>query len=530
MIKDTMADGIAAGWRHTDAATLEDDLSLETDFVVIGTGAGGGIAAEKLAQAGFRVVLIEEGPLKSTRDFKMDERDAYAQLYQEAAARKTKDKAINILQGRCVGGGTTVNWTSSFETPDQTLAHWQQAHEVRGCSPGEMAPWFLQARERLNIHAWEVPPNANNAALAHGAEKLGWSYGVMNRNVKNCGNLGYCGMGCPLEAKQSMLATTIAGALQRGAHLLSRTRARKLEWRNDKVEGLVCDAMDGTYGVSPTGIQITIKAQHYVLSAGAIGSPALLLRSDTPDPQNIVGTRTFLHPVAVTTAIMEDPVNGFFGAPQSIYTDHFMWWDGVAGQMGFKIEVPPLHPLLTSTVLGGHGSQHMSHMKQLANTQAMLCLGRDGFHDESPGGKVRLKGDGTPLLDYPLTNYVMTGMRKAYKAMIEVQFAAGAKAAMPMHREVDQPYTSWARAKDELDRLMMAPLQAKIFSAHVMGGCAMGENKNTAIVNSNGRHHYLENLTVLDGSVFPTSIGSNPQLSIYGMTLKNVSALIDQLG
>ena len=526
MMKDVMADGLAAGWLHTDASTLEKDEHLEADFVVIGTGAGGGIAAEQLTLAGHRVILVEEGPLRTTRQFKSDERVAYGELYQEAAARKTKDKAINILQGRCVGGGTTVNWTSSFETPDNTLKHWQQAHGVKGCSPEEMAPWFTRARERLNILAWEVPPNPNNAALQRGAEKLGWSFGVMNRNVTGCGNLGYCGMGCPIEAKQSMLVTTIAASLAGGARLLSRARAQKFEWKNGRITGLVCQSLDGEYGVKPTGKKVTIKAGQYVLSAGAIGSPALLMRSEAPDPNQLVGRRTFLHPVAVATGIMDEPVNGFFGAPQSIYTDQFMWWDGVTGKMGFKIEVPPLHPLLTSTVLGGHGSQHLGHMKQFANTQAMLCLGRDGFHEESRGGTVRLKGDGTPLLDYPLNGYIMEGLRKAYKDMIEVQFAAGVKEAMPMHRDVAQPYKSWAEAKSALDGLDMRPLQAKIFSAHVMGGCPLGEDPENSVVSSTGQHHQLENLTVLDGSVFPTSIGSNPQLSIYGMTLKNVTALM----
>ena len=121
-IQDPVRDGLARGWSVVDATTLREDVTLETDVAVVGTGAGGGIAAEILADAGLRVLLIEEGPLRSSRDFHMRESEAYRDLYQESAARKTADKAINIFQGRCVGGGTTVNWTSSFRTPLTTLA------------------------------------------------------------------------------------------------------------------------------------------------------------------------------------------------------------------------------------------------------------------------------------------------------------------------------------------------------------------------------------------------------------------------
>ncbi|HEY4139465.1 MAG TPA: GMC family oxidoreductase N-terminal domain-containing protein, partial [Casimicrobiaceae bacterium] len=123
-VTDPVRAGVANGWNVIDASTLESSRTIEADVVIVGTGAGGGVTAEILADAGFNVVLIEEGPLKSSTDFRMREAEAYPELYQESAARKTKDKAISILQGRCVGGGTTVNWTSSFRTPPATLMYW----------------------------------------------------------------------------------------------------------------------------------------------------------------------------------------------------------------------------------------------------------------------------------------------------------------------------------------------------------------------------------------------------------------------
>jgi choline dehydrogenase-like flavoprotein len=148
-IPDPIQAGLAAGWQVLDASALEQDRSFDADVVVVGTGAGGGVTAEILAQAGLKVLMVEEGALKSSRDFKMREADAYPALYQESAARKTADKAINILQGRTVGGSTTVNWTSSFRTPADTLGWWQSKYGLDGYSVEAMAPWFQQMEERL---------------------------------------------------------------------------------------------------------------------------------------------------------------------------------------------------------------------------------------------------------------------------------------------------------------------------------------------------------------------------------------------
>ena len=249
-IDDPIRTGLASGWDVVDASTLDADLIVEADVAIVGSGAGGGVTAETLALAGCKVVVLEEGPLRSSTDFRMREAEAYPDLYQESAARKTADKAINILQGRCVGGGTTVNWTSSFRTPASTLGHWQRALGIEGFDEESLAPWFARMEQRLGIAPWTVPPNANNAALARGAAKLGIESAAIRRNVRGCWNLGYCGMGCPTNAKQSMLVTTLPAALGRGAKLVTRVRAEKLVLAGDRVDRLVARALDAT-GTTP---------------------------------------------------------------------------------------------------------------------------------------------------------------------------------------------------------------------------------------------------------------------------------------
>jgi choline dehydrogenase-like flavoprotein len=524
MIRDVVAEGLKAGWNAHDASQFTEDRTFDVDVAIVGTGAGGGTAAEILSQAGLRVALVEEGPLMSSSEFHMLEREAYPNLYQESASRKTKDKGITILQGRSVGGSTTVNWTSSFRTPPETLAYWRERYGLSDYTPESLGPWYARMEQRLNIKPWALPPNENNSALERGAQRLGIPTAVIPRNVKGCYNLGYCGMGCPTNAKQSMLVTTIPAALDRGAVLLSRARAERFVQRGDRITALQCSALDAT-GLRPGPHKITIRAKTFVAAGGAINTPALLLRSGVPDPHGNLGRRTFLHPVVVSAAVMPHAVDPFSGAPQSIYSDHFLKTQAIDGPIGFKLEVPPVHPVLMATVTPGWGDDGERTMADLPNLHVIIALMRDGFHDESQGGTVGLKSDGTPVLDYPITPYVWDGARRAWLTMAEIQFAAGASTVKPVH-ESAWAARSWPEAKAQIDGLPLEILRARVVSAHVMGGCAMGADPRASVVGGDGRHHQLENLYVFDGSVFPTSIGANPQLSIYGIVARNASRLV----
>jgi len=524
-IKDPIRDGIRSGWNVRASTSMADGTVLEADVIIIGTGAGGGTTAEILANAGLKVLMLEEGPLKSSDDFRMDERESYRDLYQESAGRMSKDGAMSILQGRCVGGTTVINWTSSFRTPEPTLQHWASEFGVQGMSKDEMAPWFEKMEQRLNVAPWQVPANPNNAVLSRGATSLGIDWKVIPRNVSACWNLGYCGTGCPTNAKQSMLVTTIPAALQQGSELVYSARAERLIMEGRKVLGVEITALNDDY--QPSGSRLVAKAPHVIMACGAINGPALLLRSKAPDPHKRIGKRTFFHPTTFCFAEFDELIDPYYGAPQSIYSDHFQW-QSVDGPVGYKLEVPPLQPGLTSVLLLGHGHQHFSDIQKLPNLHAMIALLRDGFHPQSEGGSIELAGDGTPIIDYVINDYLWDGVRRSWLSMAEIQFAAGAKAVRASH--VDSPwFTSWEEAKAGINALEFRSNAFTAGSAHCMGGLTMGEDQTRCLVDSNGKYHHLDNLYVFDGSVFPTSIGANPQLSIYGMACKQANKLLETL-
>ncbi|MDX1677051.1 GMC family oxidoreductase [Arsukibacterium sp.] len=507
---------------HLDASTFTQDKQFDADVVIIGSGAGGGIAAEQLAQAGLKVLLLEEGAYYTRDDFVMEERWAYPNLYQEGAARKTRDQAIGILQGRTVGGSTTVNWTTSIRTPQPTLDYWQSEFGLNFTGTDDLTPYFGKAEQRLHIRPWPVPANANNSVLKRGCEALGWQHTIISRNVNGCANLGYCGMGCPINGKQSMLVSTIPAAMALGATLISRLSVRKLNWQGDRITGIEAAPVN-QYFQPRNDVRVQIKAKHYILAAGAIGSPAILLRSNVPDPSGRLGRHTYLHPSLISGALFDENINGHAGAPQSVYSDQFVWPDN--DHIGYKLEAAPVHPVLMATKLTGTGRQHAELMQHFNQLQVTIALLRDGFHPQSQGGSVMLDNQQQPVLDYPITDYLWQGARQALLSMAQMQFAAGARQVLPIHHDA-RLYNNWQEAKAAINDLPMQKYRQTVASAHVMGGCNMSASPAKGVVNQQGRHHQLQNLSVFDGSILPTSLGANPQLTIYAMTWRNCQALL----
>ena len=213
-----------------DGTSQVADVSLDADVCIIGTGAGGAVAAAVFARAGKSVVLVEEGGYYTSADFSARERDTEPRLYQEGMTRTTKDGGIAVLQGKAVGGTTVVNWTTSFRTPEDVVAHWQSRHSVGGFVYADLVPHYEAIERRLVIAkvGYETL-NANNRTLYDGCKKLGWEVDTLRRNVFGCLQTGFCHLGCPVNAKRSMLVTMIPDALDAGARLLFRARADKFE-------------------------------------------------------------------------------------------------------------------------------------------------------------------------------------------------------------------------------------------------------------------------------------------------------------
>jgi len=495
-------------------AQIETDLDLECDVCVVGSGAGGAVVAQRLATAGKRVIVLEDGGFHASSTFDLTERNMFARLYQEGGARATVDQSMAITQGRAVGGTTVINWTTCFRTPQRVMDHWAEHHGVEGLTLDALVPHWQSIEERLHVVQMRLDQvNRNNMLTWRGLEALGWHKDLLSRNVKNCAHSGYCGMGCVIDAKQSMLVTFIPEAVHAGAEVYANAWVERIEVENRRCSRVVA-RVRSPFTDRFSGRTLTVRARATVLAGGAINTPAILLRSGI-DPSGRTGKRTFFHPAVGGVGVHAERVEPFVGSPQYVYSDEHV--DRGPDRMGFLLEGAPIFPMTNGSFPRTLGAERQAIMELLPYSSLTGALLHDGFDlaDPDEGATIALTAGGRPEIHYKWTPRLEEGLRAATQATLEIQLAAGA-------RQVYSSHAFYAHDRAELERAMASAkfgaCEVPVFVAHCMGGCAMGTDPATSVVDSRTlRHHALDDVFVIDGSVYPTSLTVNPQISIYGL-------------
>jgi choline dehydrogenase-like flavoprotein len=346
--------------------------------------------------------------------------------------------------------------------------------------------------------------------LWKGASALGWNPRLIRRNVKGCARLGYCHLGCPIDAKQSAAITYVPDALAQGATLYANCKVVTLGQQGRRLTEVVAEVLDPAPDRATGRFVIVRPRRGVILAGGAINTPALLLRNRIGTAGEALGKRTFLHPTVPMVGMFPDRIEGFYGAPQSVSCHHFA---ERGAQVGYFLEVAPTQPMLAAIAMPGFGDHHRRIAVRLPFAQATIALLIDGHH-EDPGGTVSISSSGRIKLAYPIAAGLREAATHAIGSMARMLLAAGATEVISLH---SQPVI--VRKEADLPALARAPIGPNLhtlFSAHQMGGAAMGEDPRRAVVNSRGRHHQFDNLWITDGSIFPTALGVNPQLSIFG--------------
>jgi choline dehydrogenase-like flavoprotein len=262
------------------------------------------------------------------------------------------------------------------------------------------------------------------------------------------------------------------------------------------------------------GVTLTVEAKVVVLAGGGINTPAILLRSQI-DANGRTGKRTFLHPTVAVVGIHSELIEPFVGSPQYVHSEQFV--DRGPDKIGMLVEGGPLFPMSVGGMSPAFGKEKQAIMDVLPHASLTLMLLHDGFDlaIQDDGGSVSLKPNGQPRVDYNWSARFKEGLHAGAKIAAQIQFAGGARQGITQH-----PH--YINAAGDIDRVLdgagYEPNQMAVGVAHVMGGCAMGTNERTSVVDSRSmRHHGFDNVFVIDGSVYPTSLTVNPQMSIYGL-------------
>jgi long-chain-alcohol oxidase len=495
----------------------EVDTELSADICIVGSGAGGSVAAAVLAAAGKDVIVLEAGGYYDDGDFDGAELGGFQRLYLEGGFAATADQSVGLLAGECLGGGTVINYCTSFRTPDDVRGQWAAAG----------VPWFTSEEytrnldavcARLSVNLDHNRVSAREQVFERGLNNLGWHAAAMPRNVLGCEQgkvCGYCGYGCSLGAKQSSTKTWLADAQDAGARLVTETRA----WRV-RIEAGTATGVDAR---SRNGSRVTIRSKAVVAACGAIHTPALLLRSGLRNEN--IGRHLHLHPVSNVCGVFREEIRPWEGTMQAIYSDEHRF---LTGNYGVKYETTALQPVIAVAVLPWREPEHYrSLLGKLSRTVAIGVLLRD-----RDGGRVSLDREGNPVAHYALSAFDRAHLRRGFLGAAQILDAAGAELIFSPHAKwcayEPGPEDSLGSFTQAMDAAGWDAGQLALFSFHIMGSSRLGGSPKNSATRPDGETWEAANLFVMDGSSFPSASGVNPMISIEAIARRNALALAER--
>jgi choline dehydrogenase-like flavoprotein len=508
----------------------EGDVEENADVCVVGSGAGGAVVAARVAAAGYRVVVLESGAWFPGLSYPRVEREAHDRLFLGRGIVTTTDHAVGILAGEAVGGATVINWMTCLPPRPEARAEWARDGGMDGVDGTGFDRAFASVAARLNVSTSESDVNASNETLRRGSIALGYREGVdwdvIPRNAVGCrSRCGFCTFGCPYAARRSSLTTFLRDALAEGARLYASTTAELVEVERGRATGV-----RGRYRAGRQTRSVHVKARAVVVAAGALETPALLLRSSIRFPGVGLGFR--IDPTTALAGEFPEPIRTWEGPLQTIRVHRFQTSD--AGAHGPWIEVAPAHPGLAATALPWNGAADFRRlMERTEHVATPIVLVRDVGE-----GRVTIDADGRARPQYTLTSRDRTNLVRGLVETARILRAAGATRILSLHTpSIEVGDARRPVSETELDtfiaRLASAGIRENsvaLFSAHPMGSARAGTDPRRSTARPTGEVHGVDGLWVGDASLLPSAPGANPMMSIMALAWRTSDHLLARLG
>jgi choline dehydrogenase-like flavoprotein len=493
-----------------DASTHGIDAG-EADFVVVGSGAGGGAAARALAGRGASVVVLEEGPLVATDTFVRTARESMENLFRRQGKQTAFGRAtIPILQACCVGGSTLVNSAIVWRIPDQVLSSW---HTLFGLDqawarePLERAYQRIEDEMSARAVTEEKTAGVQDFKMRAGALRAGLGGRFLHRYERDCRGSGRCFHGCPYDAKQSTAVNYLRRAAESGAAIYARAKVDRVVFSGRRAVGVAGSTAGG-------GRPFRVAARRAVIvAASAIQSPNLLRRSGVRHAA--LGRHFMAHPGASLLAFYSDRISAWTGAAQGYEVTSLRDTEGV------KFESLNVPPEVTASRLPGAGRRLASYLERLDHCATFAVVVR--AEAEGTVRPSRLFGD---HVRYDPLAKDLDRMRRGLKRVAEIHFGAGATEVVTGVHGMPEVLHSM----DEIGAFDEAPLDARAYTlltTHLFGGCRAGIDPARSVVDPALKVHGFDGLYVMDASVFPTNTGVNPQHGIMAVVTAAAERLVD---
>lgn len=491
------------------------------DVVIIGSGAGGGTVASELAplvRDGRKVLVVEQGPRFSPGEFTGRELEMAPALYEDDGGFLTADGTMTLAFGRALGGSTVVYTGTSMQPPERVIRHWN----VPGLDHADLDFRAHKYAMQNNVHFLsDEKLNENNRLFVEGARKAGFHAEQFPINVKGCLGASLCNLGCPNGAKQGTDQVQLPEAERQGVEIVTRAQALRVEQNAVvvRVSPKQPDAKGAPSEWEPG--EYRIRAAMVVLSGGAVGTPALLLRSAMNGLPGRLGEGFTCHPAHILVAEHAREITNDVGHPKSFFLDR-------AVEEGFVLETCMYFPFTTAKNLAGFGEPHSALMHAFPRLQMILVLACD---KAVPGNRVSVDRDGKPVVHYKFTPETIESLVRATRASARIFFGAG---ALRVHAPSADPPLIEAKDAGRIDQLIdrrhFRPGKISVSAAHLMGGCGMGRDASDSVTDSLGRVHGFPWLRVADSSLFPDSLEINPYLTIMAMADRVAEGIRSEIG
>ncbi|HUE05604.1 MAG TPA: GMC family oxidoreductase [Bryobacteraceae bacterium] len=479
------------------------------DIVIVGSGAGGGTVAQELSPLchdGVRIAVLEKGPRLRDDEFTGRELEMAGALYEDGGGFLTADGSMTIAFG-CVYGGSTVVYTgTSMLPPERVIRRW----DVPGLTHADLDCRARKFMAENNAHLLEDGLiNENNKLFLAGCRKLDYDVRQFPVNIKGCRGSSLCNLGCPNQAKQGTDRVQLPNAERNGVEVI--TRCQVLTVGDRTLTARVSAKPAGGKGApspwEPGDYQIDAKV--IVLSAGAVNTPALLLRSGMGNSLPYLGRGFTVHPAFIIVGEHPRPVVNFVGHPKSYYVDQF------AESEHFVLETCMYFPFITAKSLAGFGAPHSAFMRAFPRLQMILVLACDKADEHN---RVTINMAGGPVVDYRFQPEAIGGLIRGAITSAKILFAAGAtRVHVPVARNPTVEAGDAARLDDIAAHAAFTPGKTPVSAAHPQGGCGMGSDPSNSVTDSYGRVHGAHGLFVADASLFPNSLEINPYVTIMAL-------------
>jgi choline dehydrogenase-like flavoprotein len=497
-----------------------EPVQLAADVVVVGSGSGGGVVAGELAGAGLDVVVLEAGGHHEEEDFPADELSALNELYWRGGLNLTEEGNVAMLAGATLGGGSTINWQNCVRPPQPVRENWATEHGLTGLAGEEFDRHLDAVLGRISATSDCTDLNGVNQRLADAASALGWAW---HRSVRNTDpqtyspeTAGHVGFGDRTGSKQGTLKTYLRDVADAGGKIVCRARVVRVLVEDGHAAGVEAELLLGSGAKRP----LTVRATTVVVAAGALETPAVLLRSGIGGPA--VGEHLRLHPVPMITGLYDEDLRAWWGPPQgTIVDEHRAAVDG----HGYLVETAHIQPAITAAAIPWtSGRGHKLIMGRFSRLGTFIAVTR-----EHGSGTVTIDDGGEAIVRYPLEDPIDAEVRRhAVRSLIELQVAAGASVILDTHRNL----VMWRRGEDVEGFIRRAQEAGSgaggrvLFSAHQMGTARMGTVAGHSVADPEGQLHDTPGVWIGDSSAFPTAVGSNPMLTCMALARRTAHAIL----